>query len=71
MDGKNTLFVVEDGGQLTLDGVNITGNTVGTQGAVCVQTGGQLDLGDNGSTSTTVPQISSNSTAAGETLRDY
>ncbi len=66
VDGKNTLFVVEDGGQLTLDGVNITGNTVGTQGAVCVQTGGQLDLGDNGSTSTTVPQISSNSTAAGE-----
>ena len=66
VDGKNTLFVVEDGGQLTLDGVDITGNTVGPQGAVCVQTGGQLDLGDNGSTSTTVPQISSNSTAAGE-----
>ena len=66
VDGKNTLFVVEDGGQLTLDGVNITSNTVGTQGAVCVQTGGQLDLGDNSSTSTTVPKISRNSTAAGE-----
>lgn len=58
--GTNTLFNVEDGGHLTLNNVTITGNTVGDQGAVCVQNGALLDLGYNDKSPSITPQISGN-----------
>lgn len=55
VDGKNTLFLVEEGGHLILDGVHITDNTVGSQGAVYVQRGGELELGCYDTTTTAAP----------------
>lgn len=60
VDGKNTLFLVEAGGHLILDGVHITDNTVGSQGAVCVQRGGELELGCYDTTTTAAPEITRN-----------
>lgn len=58
--GTNTLFNVQDGGHLILNNVTITGNTVGDQGAVCVQNGAQLDLGYNDKIPALSPQIINN-----------
>lgn len=58
--GINTLFNVQDGGHLILNNVTIIGNTVGDQGAVCVQNGAQLDLGYNDKIPALSPQIINN-----------
>ena len=59
-NGGKPLFIVESGGHLVLDEVTITGNAVGTEGAVYVKKGGLLDLGYNDQSIRHAPGISGN-----------
>ena len=59
------LFLVQDGGHLTLDGVTVTGSTVDDRGAVYVEAGGLLDLGYNDKALRAAPSITGNTTAGG------
>ncbi|NMN02071.1 cell wall-binding protein, partial [Bifidobacterium sp. DSM 109963] len=56
------LFEVADGGHLVLDGVTLTGNTVGDKGAVYVAKGGVLELGSDSATAA-APSITGNTNA--------
>lgn len=67
-NGGKPLFIVESGGHLVLDEVTITGNTVGTEGAVYVKKGGLLDLGYNDQSIRHAPGISGNT--SGGTARN-
>ncbi|NMN02806.1 InlB B-repeat-containing protein, partial [Bifidobacterium panos] len=60
----DSLFDVAKGGRLVLDGVTLTNNTVGDNGAVHVAVGGVLDLGSDGA-SPVAPSITNNTTKAG------
>ncbi|NMN01588.1 Listeria-Bacteroides repeat domain [Bifidobacterium sp. DSM 109963] len=57
-----SLFEVADGGHLVLDGVTLTGNTVGDKGAVYVAKGGTLELGSDSATAA-APSITGNTNA--------
>ena len=55
-----SLFKVEKGGTLVLDGVAVSGNKVGEQGAVNVVAGGKLELGFADGQGATAPSITGN-----------
>ena len=57
---NQTLVIVEKGGHLVLDDVTIQNNAVGSGGAICVKSGGLLDLGYNDRSSRHAPSITSN-----------
>ena len=61
---NQTLVIVEDGGHLVLDEVTIQNNKVSSDGAICVKSGGLLDLGYNDQSSRHAPSITGNTTTA-------
>lgn len=56
----DTIIVVENGGHLVLDEVLIQRNTVGSDGAIYVKSGGLLDLGYNDQSDRHAPSITNN-----------
>ena len=57
---NQTMVIVEEGGHLVLDEVTIQNNTVGSDGAIYVKSGGLLDLGYYDQRARTAPSITAN-----------